>query len=155
MFQKPSESSFSYEPPSTQDEVETVVGPSVHVEGDFVSEGNIVVKGSVAGSVKTSRQLTVVEGAKILANVKAGTALVSGQIKGNVRVEDRLELTETAQILGDVTCSTLVVAPGALLHGKVTMQGIEIDEGAATKKKSVKVRRAEIEGDSDIEDGAE
>ena len=27
-----------------QDEVETVVGPSVNVEGDFASEGNIVVK---------------------------------------------------------------------------------------------------------------
>jgi hypothetical protein len=27
------------------DNVETVVGPSVNVEGDFSSEGNIVVKG--------------------------------------------------------------------------------------------------------------
>jgi hypothetical protein len=34
----------------TRDEVETVVGPSVNVEGDFASEGNIVVKGTVAGS---------------------------------------------------------------------------------------------------------
>ncbi|PIR74648.1 MAG: hypothetical protein COU35_01400, partial [Candidatus Magasanikbacteria bacterium CG10_big_fil_rev_8_21_14_0_10_47_10] len=76
MFQKPTESSFSYDAQPQHDDVETVVGPSVHVEGDFASEGNIVVKGSVAGSVKTSRQLTVVEGAKILANVKAGTALV-------------------------------------------------------------------------------
>ena len=102
------------------DEVETVVGPSVNVEGDFSSEGNIVVKGTVSGSVKTSKLLTVEKGAQIFANVRAGNAIISGGVKGNVKVADRLELHETAQIMGDIDCKTLSVAPGALLQGKVS-----------------------------------
>ncbi len=109
--------------PQSQDDVETVVGPSVVVEGDFASDGNILVKGTVSGNVTTSRVLRVEDGAKILANVKAGEALISGHIKGNVRVADRLELTETAQIVGDIQCQTLVVASGAVIQGKLSMRG--------------------------------
>lgn len=131
MFQKTSPDISPLEPqrqaPSQTDDVETVVGPSVHVEGDFASEGNILVKGSVSGNVKTSKLLTVEHGAKILANVKAGSAHISGEIKGNVRVQDRLELSSSAQILGDITCSVLAVEPGALIQGKVSMRGISIE----------------------------
>lgn len=135
-----------------EDTVETVVGPSVHVEGDFASEGNIVVKGSVSGNVQTTRQLTVVEGAKILANVKAGFAIVSGHIKGNVRVDDRLELTESAQILGDISCATLVVAPGALIHGKVAMKGVTIEDPKNEKTRGLRRTRIKAEDEETEED---
>lgn len=114
---------------SHKDEVETVVGPSVNVEGDFASEGNIIVKGTVSGSVKTSKILTVEEGAKIFANVRAGSAIVSGSIKGNIRVDERLELRSSAQIAGDVACKILSVEAGALISGKISMEGISLEDG--------------------------
>ncbi len=116
------------------DDVETVVGPSVRVEGDFASEGNIVVKGIVCGNVKTSKMLTVENGARIFANVRAGNAIISGGIKGNVKVDDRLELTDTAQIHGDIACKVLDVAAGALVYGKVSMKGIELKDDNGEKK---------------------
>jgi len=118
------------------DEVETVVGPSVHVEGDFSSEGNIIVKGTVSGNVKTSRVLNVEEGAKIFANVRANDAVISGEVKGDVKVGEKLELTSTARIAGDIDCKVLVVEAGALIHGKITMKGIEMPEKA--EKRDVK-----------------
>jgi cytoskeletal protein CcmA (bactofilin family) len=117
-------------PEQTQDEVETVVGPSVNVEGDFASEGNIIVKGSVAGSVHTSRNLSVEQGAKILANVRAGSARIAGEVKGNMKVKDTLELTGTAKVLGDVEVKTLIVEAGALICGKVLMPGLESEAKA-------------------------
>ena len=145
MFQKPSpkialehEDELPESPrrpePQNHDDVETVVGPSVNVEGDFASEGNIVVQGTVSGSVKTSKLLTVEQGAKIFANVHAGNAMVSGSIKGNIKIDDRLDLSSTAQIGGDVMCSVLSVEAGALIHGKITMSGVEIENPKAEKK---------------------
>ena len=107
------------------DEVETVVGPSVQVEGDFASDGNIVVKGSVAGSVRTSRHLMVETGAKIMANVRASSAKISGEVRGNMKIKDSLELTATARVVGDIEAKTLMIEAGALLVGKVTMPGTE------------------------------
>lgn len=126
------------------DEVETVVGPSVNVEGDFASEGNIVVKGSVSGSVTTSRFLLVEAGAKIVANVRAGSAKISGEVKGNLKVKESLELTATARIMGDIEAKILVIEAGALLYGKISMPGLE---GAETKSgrsaRTSSVRKAE------------
>lgn len=147
MFKKPSPEIAIKQTSSHQefvkDDVETVVGPSVCVEGDFTSEGRILVKGTVCGSVKTSKLLTVEEGAKILANVRAGEVLISGHVKGNVKVAGRLELTATAQIAGDISCKELIVAGGALIHGKVVMKGIHIDDGKEKKKILGKVKAKE------------
>lgn len=116
------------------DEVETVVGPSVNVEGDFASEGNIVVKGTVSGSVFTSKHLTVEMGAKIIANVRAGSATVAGEVKGNMKIKEFLELVSTSKVIGDIDVKNLKVESGALLYGKVTMPGIEIGEKSVKTK---------------------
>lgn len=137
MFQKPTDEYNQPQAHDGGDTVETVVGPSVQVEGDFVSEGNIIVKGVVSGSVKTSQLLRVEEGAKILANVKAGNAVISGHIKGNIRAASSIELTASAQVLGDISCQTLAVEPGALIHGKVSMKGIATD-GEKPKRRARK-----------------
>ena len=127
---------------AAHDEVETVVGPSVNVEGDFASEGNIIVKGSVAGSVNTSRNLSVEPGAKILANVKAGNARISGEVKGNIKVKETLELSGTAKVIGDVEAKILIIEPGALICGRVWMPGLE-SEAKATRAVRTPARKVE------------
>lgn len=48
-------------------QAETVVGPSVKIQGDLNSEGNIRIEGQVSGKVKTSQSLFVMQTAKITA----------------------------------------------------------------------------------------
>ncbi len=154
MFQKPTyEPEYQEAPPMSEssgnDAVETIVGPSMHVEGDFSSEGNITIKGSVAGSIQTSQLIRVEEGARIHANVKAGSAVISGQVKGNIRADDRLEITSSAQILGDIQCATIAIEPGAILQGKITMPGLEIEGGTQPNRKS-RARRARSEDELEV-----
>ena len=118
---------------SASDEVETVVGPSVNVEGDFASEGNIIVKGTVSGSVFTSKHLTVEKGAKIVANIRAGSATIAGEIKGNVKVKESLELMSTSKVIGDIDARNLRIESGAILYGKVTMPGVEAEKSVKTR----------------------
>ena len=144
---------MAQEPYQEDDSVETVVGPSVHVEGNFNSKGNIIIKGSVAGSVKTIRHLRVEEGATVVASVEAESAEVAGSIKGNVKVKGTLELTSTAKIKGDVQAAVLIIASGAALHGKCSMPAMDFSvfkeeesEGAQIKnKKPLKVLEEEEE----------
>lgn len=112
----------------SDDNVDTVVGPSVNVEGDFASEGNIIVKGTVTGSVHTSKNLLVEPGAKIVANVKAGSATIAGEVRGNMKIKEYVELTATARVVGDIEAQTIAMEAGALLYGKVLMPGLEANE---------------------------
>lgn len=107
---------------------ETVVGPSVKIQGDLNSEGNIRIEGQVAGKVNTSQSVHVGEAAKIAADVHAGNAIVAGEIQGNVKVVGNLILQATARVAGDITCSILRVEDGAQFTGKCSMKGAVVDK---------------------------
>jgi len=155
IFQKPSsdialEKNIEKEPinssqSSVDDSVDTVVGPSVNVEGDFSSAGNIIIKGSVSGSVNTSKHLLAEEGSKIMANIQAGSATISGMVKGSVKVKDTLIITSTAKILGDIRVKTLQVDAGAVIQGKIIMSmPSELTEKSTSSRSSFKKREKKI-----------
>jgi len=102
-------------------ETDTIIGPSVRVEGDFITEGNIVVEGTVCGKIKTEKNIKVGPKSKIFASVYAENALISGEVQGNIRVKNKLELTPTAKIFGDIKTNILLIASGSILNGKCQM----------------------------------
>ncbi len=117
-------------------DVETVIGSSVKVEGNFVCEGNMVIDGEVKGNVKTKGFLRIGDKAVIVADIEAANAYISGQIKGNIKVADYLEVDRTAKIFGDVTAVRLSVAEGAFLNGKYTMIAKDGQRARAIKKEA-------------------
>ncbi len=106
-------------------DLETVIGASVKVDGNFVGSGDVVVDGQVSGTLKTSKNLRVGETAKIKADVEAANILVAGEIRGHVKCAGKIELAASGKIIGNVDTQTIVIAHGAVLHGKVTMAGHE------------------------------
>ena len=104
-------------------QAETVVGPSVKIQGDLNSEGNIRIEGQVSGKVKTSQSVFVNPTAKIAADVLAGNAVIGGEVQGNLKITGHLILQSTARITGDLACSILRVEDGAIFTGKCSMNG--------------------------------
>lgn len=117
------------------EDIETIVGPSVKVEGDFASEGNIIIEGQVTGKIKTSKLLRVEEGAKVNADVSADSAIVAGEVRGNMKLLSTLELTPTAKIYGDIATKTLIISAGAIFHGQSLMDDGE-EKGRGKGKKN-------------------
>lgn len=118
-------------------QAETIVGPSVKVEGELNSEGNVRVDGHLTGDIKTSQNLAVGEQAVIAANIKALNAVVAGKVKGNLTVDEALEITETGQVEGDIVAKIISIAPGAVFRGQCSMPSSEGEETA------IEVREAE------------
>ncbi len=102
-------------------EPETIIAASVKVEGDFTSQGNVLIEGMVEGSLRTERDLRVGERAVITADVHAANATVAGEVRGNISASERLELEATARVLGDIKTKILVVVSGATINGRVNM----------------------------------
>ncbi|MEI6627606.1 MAG: polymer-forming cytoskeletal protein [bacterium] len=102
-------------------ETETIIGPSVKVEGDFVTEGNIIVEGTICGTIKTAKNLRIGTKSRIFANITAENALIAGEVQGNIKVRNKLELTSTAKIFGDIKAEVLVISPGCAFNGKCQM----------------------------------
>lgn len=101
---------------------DTVIAQGVHVEGQFKSDGNVVIEGNVKGSVATSQHLVVGQHSHIVAEVTAGSADISGIIEGNLKIAGKLELRSSSQVIGDVSAQDLMIESGAVLNGRVTME---------------------------------
>lgn len=102
-------------------DVETIIGPSVKVKGNFHGQGNIVIDGILEGSLKTQSSLRIGEKAKVSAGIEAKDANIQGEVIGNIKTKGYLEIGPTAKITGDIECSSLSIARGAILNGKCLM----------------------------------
>lgn len=113
--------------------IETIIGPTVKVNGNFTGSGDVSVEGSVIGTLKTSKNLRIGEAAHVKADVAAENIFVAGEVRGNVVCKGRLELTATAKVIGNVETLSLIVAAGAVLHGKCQMLAPEPKETFAVE----------------------
>ncbi len=136
---------FNKDQPSIpQKNVETIIGPSVKLEGKFKGEGDLVVEGILIGSLETKKNLKVGANAIVQANVRADNTFVSGKIKGNISVKGKLEITSKAIILGDIKAKIISIESGGLLHGKIAMPVHNIntsDEDVILEKKLKEVKK--------------
>lgn len=105
----------------TEKGIETIIGQSVKVKGNFTSKGSMQIDGQLEGTLKIGNDLIVGEGAKIVANAFAKRIMVSGEIKGNIKATESLEVTETAVIEGDIEAKIISIDPGAQVNGKIKM----------------------------------
>jgi len=110
--------------------IETIIGPSVKVEGDFKGEGDLVIEGILVGTLQTKNNLKVGQNALVEANIRANNAFISGKVKGNIIVKGKLEVTGTAIILGNVKAQIVSIESGALIKGDLDMPvgNITVDE---------------------------
>lgn len=115
---------------------ETVVGPSVKIQGDLNSEGNIRIEGGVTGKVNTTQSVHIGEAAKLVADVQAGNAIVAGEVLGNIKVSGNLILQGSARVAGDISCGVLRVEDGAQFTGKCNMKGAVVDKQSGSFKSS-------------------
>jgi len=120
--------------------IETVIGPSVKVEGDFVGQGDIIVQGIVLGNLKTKGHLEVGSEAKITADVEANSAHIAGEISGNIFIKESLDLESTAKVKGDIIVGLISIEKGAQINGKISM-----DKSAQEKLKEISDKEEKLD----------
>ncbi|NCF75484.1 MAG: hypothetical protein GWO87_03300 [Xanthomonadaceae bacterium] len=116
--------------------IETIIGQSVKVKGDFQTSGGMQIDGELKGTLNIGTDLIIGENAKIIANAQANRIMVSGKIKGNLKANESLEITETARIDGDLETKVLSTEPGAQINGMIKMSEISEKEKNNLKEKS-------------------
>jgi cytoskeletal protein CcmA (bactofilin family) len=99
----------------------TIIGEGLTVEGEFSSDEEVVVHGTVRGTVSSGDSVSVGSEGVIEADVKAQSLSVAGQVTGNVSVGERVDIQAGGRLIGDVKASRLTIADGALFKGNVDM----------------------------------
>lgn len=120
---------FKKEGPQNVKNMETIIGESVILEGEFNGHGNIVIEGKLTGNLSTDGHVLIGEKAEINANIKAGSAFISGKVVGDVTLSDSIDIAKTANIQGDIKAGSIAVESGCQINGKVSV-GSKISENS-------------------------
>lgn len=112
-------------------DAETVIGASIKVKGNFQGQGNIIIEGSLEGSVKTDAHVYIGDQAKIVANIDAKDAIINGEVHGNVKAKNYLAIGGTARIFGDLQYGEISIEKGAVINGQLL---ILADDGKRNDK---------------------
>lgn len=122
-------------------DAETIIGASIKVKGNFQGQGNIIIEGSLEGSLKTDANLFIGEKAKVIANVESRDAIINGEVRGNIKTKGYLALGGTAKIFGDIQYNELSIEKGAIVNGQLLMLAEEHrrneNKKAEEKKESI------------------
>src|SRR5512133_3344479 len=66
-------------------EVHTLLGKGSEFDGKLTFEGQVRIDGKFTGQIFTKDTLVIGDGAKVNAEVSAGTMIIHGSVEGNVR----------------------------------------------------------------------
>jgi cytoskeletal protein CcmA (bactofilin family) len=98
----------------------TTIGRSTILRGDLVATEDVVIEGSVEGSVQAlANRVTVSAEAKVRADISAQEIVVEGHVEGTLRATERVELRAHSVVQGDVLAKRFSMEQDAMLRGKV------------------------------------
>ncbi|PIZ98376.1 MAG: cell shape determination protein CcmA [Candidatus Komeilibacteria bacterium CG_4_10_14_0_2_um_filter_37_10] len=112
---------------------DTIIGSSVKVEGDFISDHDIIIDGQVIGNIKTKNNLKIGISAVVKAEITAKNAYISGSVTGNINIMEKLYLTEKSVIKGNVKATVLTIEQGAKFNGQCQM--VDLNAPVVEEKK--------------------
>jgi len=100
---------------------ECVIGAKTVVKGDITGDENVLVEGTVEGTIRISRDLRVGPGGHVKATVNAQSIVVAGQITGDCQAVQRVHIEATGRLTGNIRAPRVMIVEGATFKGNSDM----------------------------------
>ena len=114
-------------------EVHTLLGKGSEFEGKLSFEGQVRIDGRYSGQISTKDTLVIGEGAKVNAEIQAGTVIVNGQVEGNIKATVMVELHPPARVKGSIETPALSMDKGVIFEGSCKMESLSNGPGTSAK----------------------
>lgn len=115
----------------------SVLGASLRFRGELSAQEDLVVQGSVEGSITHTQSLTIGGDGSMKGDVRARTIVIDGKVDGNLYATESVTIRATARVKGNVFAPRVAITEGAFFQGQIEMQ-----PSAAVQEHSVRMRQA-------------
>jgi len=106
-------------------ELNALLGRGSEFDGKLTFEGTVRIDGKFSGEISTNDVLVIGEGAKVQAEISAGSVIVNGEVQGNIRAKSSIELHHPARVRGNLETPQLSIDKGVIFEGTSKMEGVE------------------------------
>jgi len=112
----------------------TYIGPGSHIEGNLTGDAEVVMDGSLKGSVALKSRLVLGKRGIIHANIVAQSVQIAGQIKGDIQAADKVEVTSTGSVEGNLSAPLVAISEGGRCNGRIEMKGALAIDATSDRK---------------------
>jgi cytoskeletal protein CcmA (bactofilin family) len=105
-------------------EVHTLLGKGSEFEGKLTFEGQVRIDGKFSGQIMTKDTLVIGDGARVNAEIQAGTVIINGMVEGNVRATSIIEVHQPGRVKGNLETPALAMDRGVIFEGTCKMENL-------------------------------
>src|SRR5690606_5808049 len=102
---------------------QNIIAQGTKIVGDFNSEGDFRIDGTVEGTIQTTGKVVVGKAGFIKGTLQGSDAYFEGGFSGKMTLSGTLTLKASATIEGEVVAGKLAVEPGANFNVTCSMKG--------------------------------
>src|SRR6478735_5262291 len=118
--------------PVTHPLVTAILDQGCEFEGKLCFHGTVRIGGTFRGEIYTPDTLIIGEGARVDAQIEAGTIIISGEVNGSLRAKYRVEIHRPAVFRGDILTPSLSVDDGVIFEGSSKMAHSPVSPAPST-----------------------
>jgi cytoskeletal protein CcmA (bactofilin family) len=100
----------------------TVIGPETRIAGALSGKDELVVEGTVDGTVSGDGAVTIAAGSTVNGDVRGREVVIAGVLRHNVFATQSVRLLATAEVYGDIATPRIAIDEGAVFEGQIRMK---------------------------------
>ena len=110
------------EAPKSGSRKPATIGSSIVIHGDVAGEEDLIVDGTIEGTVNfKDNNLVVSENGRVTANINARIIRVDGEVKGELHGSEQVVISPSGKVHGDIRAPRVVLEDGCTFKGSVDM----------------------------------
>lgn len=114
----------------------SVLGATLRFRGELSAQEDLIVQGSVEGSITHTSSLTIGGDGSMKGDIRARVIIIDGRVEGNLYATESVNIRATAKVKGNVFAPRVGITEGAFFQGQVEMQpsGAAVQDGARARQ---------------------
>jgi cytoskeletal protein CcmA (bactofilin family) len=116
----------------------SVLGPTLRFRGELSAQEDLIIQGTVEGSITHTQSLTIGTDGTMKGDIRARVIVIDGKVEGDLYATESVNIRATAKVKGNVFAPRVGIIEGAFFQGQVDMQ----PSGAAVQEHSARLRQA-------------
>ena len=118
----------------------SVLGPTLRFRGELSAQEDLIIQGSVEGSITHTQSLTVGTDGSMKGDIRARVIVIDGKVEGDLYATESVNIRAAAKVKGNVFAPRVGITEGAFFQGQIEMQ----PSGAAVQEHSARLRQAAL-----------
>jgi cytoskeletal protein CcmA (bactofilin family) len=96
----------------------SLIGRGISVEGDLTDGGDLVIEGTVKGSIRSTGEVLVAPHGRVEATISAQRIVIQGYVQGDVQADETVNVQTEGVLIGNCRAKAIQINEGARFEGR-------------------------------------